>query len=189
MDIQIRQYGTTYLDMIPHIVEFHRVAIDVHALVATANHTKPAWAKGDERDQEKGMVGRAATYLRTRSCRIWSRNLDGDWRSIIPTSLLLPTNLSSSATLLDPTDSSSNQTKILHRDSSLARATTGSGARLDLSMWLRIGDGRAEWEEEGRRRGGGGWRCKSGEIGGAPLLNVTMREPISQSSRRSGIHR
>lgn len=42
MDIQIRQYGTTYLDMIPHIVEFHRVAIDVHALVATANHTKPA---------------------------------------------------------------------------------------------------------------------------------------------------
>jgi len=90
----------THLDMIPHVVELHRVAVDVHALFAAAPHRDrnemkllqttmpPAAARGSVVSTPTAARQRT-TYLRTRSCRIWSRNLDGDWSNII---FLLPSS-------------------------------------------------------------------------------------------------
>lgn len=57
VDIQIRQEDSIYLDMIPHIVVFHRVAIDVHALVATAPR-KLALTLGSKRKDARMVVQR-----------------------------------------------------------------------------------------------------------------------------------
>jgi hypothetical protein len=99
--------------MIPHIVEFDRMAINVHALLEAAQHQQTPHEMKRWRPTKleapscpvlyKNKYGSERTYLRTRSCRICSRNLDGEWRSIIfgsPSPLL--TSHRSPTTLLKP---------------------------------------------------------------------------------------
>ncbi|GJM93696.1 hypothetical protein PR202_ga10278 [Eleusine coracana subsp. coracana] len=133
--------------MIPHIVEFHRVTVDVHALLPAGQHqqtphemkrrrpTEPAAPSCPILYANKGSDER--TYLRTRSCRIWSRNLDGDWRSIIfrspfSSAHLLPTSLEP-PTLLESNEEMRRKTR---RDGTGTSRSWREAARSDL---LRTG--------------------------------------------------
>jgi hypothetical protein len=126
----------THLDMIPHVVELHRVAVDVHALFTTAPHRDrnemkllqttmpPAAARGSVVSTPTAARQRA-THLRTRSCRVWSRNLDGDWSNII---FLLPLLLPTKACTPRPARSEGIPSRIEPTQRFYKRVAAGDGA-------------------------------------------------------------